>query len=100
REPFDTFPRQGRIAAVDYGTVRIGIAICDPDRILASPLTTVQRSNAVNEAKVFRHIAAEERLLAWIVGLPIHLSGSESRKSIEARAFARWLNTTTELPVR
>ncbi len=32
------FPSSGRLAAIDYGTVRIGIAVCDPDRILASPL--------------------------------------------------------------
>ena len=38
----DSFPTRGRLAAVDYGTVRIGIAVCDPDRMLASPLEVYQ----------------------------------------------------------
>lgn len=94
------FPSQGRIAAVDYGTVRIGIAVCDPDRIIASPLTIIPQSAAEQRAKVFCQLADEERINGWIVGFPIHLSGTESKKSVEARKFAKWLHETTSLPVR
>ncbi|MEZ6088859.1 MAG: Holliday junction resolvase RuvX [Pirellulaceae bacterium] len=97
----DDFPSQGRIAAVDFGTVRIGVAVCDPDRILASPLTVVQRCGNLDvEGKQFLAISKEERLLGWVVGFPIHLDGSESQKSLQVRAFAKWLRTTTNLPVR
>ncbi|QDS86192.1 MULTISPECIES: Holliday junction resolvase RuvX [Rosistilla] len=94
------FPSQGRIAAVDYGTVRIGVAVCDPDRIIASPLTVVPQGAAEQRGKAFCQLAAEERITGWIVGFPIHLSGTESKKSIEARKFAKWLQQTTDLPVR
>lgn len=99
------FPAHGRIAAVDYGTVRIGIAICDPDRILASPLevhpvTQVEAGGYEADVKYFRNLAKEERVAAWVVGLPIHCDGGESDKSVEARKFAQWLREATDLPTR
>jgi putative Holliday junction resolvase len=99
------FPQQGRIAAVDYGTVRIGIAICDPDRILASPLlvhevTQPDAGGYEMDDKFFGELVREERISAWIVGLPIHCDGGESDKSTEARKFATWLAQSTGLPTR
>lgn len=99
------FPSQGRIAAVDYGTVRIGVAICDPDRILASPLlvhnvTQPDAGGYEMDDDFFRDLVREERVAAWIVGLPIHCDGGESEKSVDARKFARWLAHTTDLPTR
>ena len=94
------FPRAGRVAAVDYGTVRIGIAICDPDRILASPLEVCPAANWEEKGDYFRTLAKEERIAAYVVGLPIHCDGGESEKSREARKFAKWLSDETDLPVR
>ncbi|TWT65003.1 Holliday junction resolvase RuvX [Allorhodopirellula solitaria] len=99
------FPAQGRIAAVDYGTVRIGIAVCDPDRILASPLevhavTQPDAGGYEADEAYFQKLAAEERITAWVVGLPIHCDGGESDKSVQARKFAAWLRQVTELPTR
>ncbi len=89
----------GRIAAIDYGTVRIGIAISDPDRVLASPYENYTRRGPVADAAYFRHLAEEERVALFVVGLPIHLHGGESQKSQEARRFATWLFEQTTVPV-
>lgn len=97
--PLD-FPRTGRLAAVDYGTARIGVAVCDPDRILASPLTVVAGQRYAHHPESFTNIAREERLVAWVVGLPIHADGNESPSSIAARKFGTWLADQTRLPVR
>lgn len=94
------FPTQGRLAAIDYGTVRIGIAICDPDRILASPHEVRDASDWQSDGPFYAELARAHRVDAWVVGLPIHADGNESDKSREARAFAHWLQTETELPVR
>ncbi len=91
------FPLRGRIAAVDYGTVRVGVAVCDPDRILASPLEVVPAAGAI---KRLRELVDQERLTGWVVGLPIHSDGNESDKSVAARAFAITLQTQTGIPVR
>lgn len=96
----DSFPTSGRLAAVDYGTVRIGIAVCDPERVLASPLEVLRPSTPETDASYFRELAKGERLSGFVVGLPIHCDGGESEKSKESRAFAKWLHNATELPVR
>jgi putative holliday junction resolvase len=98
--PGDEFPAQGRLAAIDYGTVRIGVAICDPDRILASPHAIHRRGTLQSDQAYFCRLADEERIAGFVVGLPIHCDGGESAKSLEARRFARWLAEVTERPVR
>ncbi len=89
----------GRVAGVDYGTVRIGIAISDPQRTIASPLESYTRRGAQPDAQRFRRLAAEREIGLWVVGLPVHLDGRESRKSVEARQFAAWLGRETGVPV-
>ena len=89
----------GRIAGIDYGTVRIGIAVTDPDRTIASPLETYTRRNEVLDRERFVRLAKEERLALFVVGLPVHLDGRESQKSFEARQFGEWLTAATGVPV-
>jgi putative Holliday junction resolvase len=89
----------GRLLAVDYGNVRIGLAISDPDRKIASPLTTYARRSAQSDAEFFRQLTREEQIVALVVGLPVHLSGREGQSSEQARAFGKWLNDVTALPI-
>jgi putative Holliday junction resolvase len=92
-------PSPGRIAGIDYGTVRIGIALSDPERSIASPWETYTRRTPELDAGQFQRLAAQEAVTLWVVGLPLHLDGRESRKSLEARQFGRWLQHATGLPV-
>jgi putative Holliday junction resolvase len=89
----------GRVAGIDYGTVRIGIAVSNPERTIASPLENYTRRSPDQDAERFRRLAAEERIVLFVVGLPIHLDGGESEKSFEARQFGRWLAEITGVPV-
>src|SRR5262249_23456143 len=88
-----------RLLGVDYGSVRIGLAVSDPDRKLAFPLTTYTRRNRELDARYFREVVHEEAIGEIIVGLPVHLSGREGQKAGEARAFGRWLGEVTGLPI-
>ncbi|MCA9267872.1 MAG: Holliday junction resolvase RuvX [Planctomycetales bacterium] len=92
-------PAPGRVAGVDYGTKRIGVAITDPARTFASPLAQYNRGDKTQDARYFQRLAREENVALFVVGLPIHLSGEESQKSHEARQFAAWLGETTGKPV-
>jgi len=95
------FPSRGRILAVDFGTVRIGLAICDPQWILASPLDVVSvGKDKAKQETAFRKIIDEQRVDACVVGLPIHCDGGESEKSRECRKFALWLQDISNRPVR
>ncbi len=88
-----------RIASIDYGTVRIGIATADLSVGIAGPFETYARRNDRLDAEYFRRLATEERIDRFVVGLPVHLSGGESQKSREARAFGDWLAATTGVAV-
>jgi putative Holliday junction resolvase len=84
---------------VDYGQVRVGLAVSDSERRIASPLTTYQRRDAVKDAGFFRELVVSEEIAEFVVGLPLHLDGREGQKAHEARAFGKWLAETTGLPV-
>ncbi len=92
-------PDEGRIAGIDFGTVRIGLALCDPSQRWVTPVATYQRRGEKQDAEYFAKLVREEQLVAWVVGLPVHLSGQESQKSTEVRHFAQWLQGVTRLPV-
>ena len=89
----------GRLAGIDFGTVRIGIAITDIEQRLASPLENYTRRGEAADANHFRRLADAERVDRFIVGLPVHTSGDESAKSLEARRFGEWLGRVTGKPI-
>ena len=90
----------GRVAGVDYGRRRIGIAVCDAHRILASPLCVRQTTgDRQADAAFFRALVADEGIVGFVVGLPVHADGTDSAMSIEVERFGAWLGRTTNLPV-
>ncbi len=94
-----TTPKKGRIAGIDYGTVRIGIALADLEVGIAGPYENYTRRGEARDAEYFQLLAREERLIRLVVGLPVHLDGRESQKSREAREFGAWLAKLTGLTV-
>lgn len=94
-----SLPQDGRLAGIDYGTVRVGIAITDPGQRLASPFENYTRGTLEADAVWFQRFVEEESVVGLVVGLPLHVSGDESEKSLEARQFGKWLTETTELPI-
>lgn len=88
-----------RIAGIDYGTVRIGIATADLEVGIAGPYENYNRRNEQLDAEYFLQLARQERIAKFVVGLPVHLSGNESQKSMEARKFGAWLEQLTGVPV-
>ena len=86
----------GRLLGVDYGDVRVGLAVSDPDRKIAFPLAIYTRQNRERDAAYFA-VVAEEATAGLVVGLPVHLSGVEGAKAAAARAFGAWLAETTGL---
>jgi putative holliday junction resolvase len=94
------FPTSGRIAAIDYGTARTGIAICDPDRIVVSPLIVIPTQQADGMLAALETLIAQEKIVAWVVGFPLHTRGGSNPSSVRSRNFARWLGNRTHLPVR
>jgi putative Holliday junction resolvase len=90
---------RGVLLGVDYGTVRVGLAVTDPDRIIASPLETYTRRSPELDADHYRQVASDCRAVQAVIGLPLHADGRESAKSLEARDFGAWFANVTGLPV-
>jgi putative Holliday junction resolvase len=88
-----------RIAGIDYGTVRIGIALADTEVGIAGPFENYTRRSPARDTEYFATLAREERIGRFIVGLPVHLHGGESQKSAEARKFGAWLAKVTATEV-
>ena len=92
-------PSPGRIAGIDYGTVRIGVALSDPGRTFAGPYENYNRRTPKLDDAWFLQFVQEERITRLVIGLPVHLHGGESEKSMEARKFGLRLQELTGLQV-
>lgn len=88
---------RGRRLGVDVGKVRVGVALCDPDGILATPLATVSRDMGAAADSVPADIAElgrfvrEHEVVQVVVGLPVRLNGAEGPAAIDIRAYAERL---------
>jgi putative Holliday junction resolvase len=89
----------GRLLGVDYGQVRIGLAVSDVDCKIASPLATYTRRGKKEDAAHFQKLVADQQIVEIILGLPVHLDGREGQKAAETRAFGAWLHEVTGLPI-
>ncbi|MFJ5831080.1 Holliday junction resolvase RuvX [Streptomyces sp. NPDC093089] len=81
--------RRGRRLAVDVGDARIGVASCDPDGVLATPVETVPGRDVPAAHRRLRLLVEEYEPIEVVVGLPRSLSGREGPAATKVRAFAR-----------
>lgn len=91
-------PNYGRLVGIDYGLVRIGIAITDPGQTLASPYEIYTVRDSARDGRYFLELCKQERVAGFVVGLPVNLNGSDSQISVRAEEFAKWLGDLTGLP--
>ena len=94
----------GRVLGIDIGERRIGIAISDPSRTLARPLTTVVVNGAdeavARIAAVIERLSSEEDGLATVVvGLPLRLDGSPTGATPRVLAFIEALKARTDVTI-
>ena len=90
--------QRGRRIAFDYGDVRIGVAVSDPDSILSSPLTTLKATDK-NLLKQITEILTEIDPVTIYVGRPVLLSGNDGSATGKASEFVEQLHTLTPVPV-
>jgi putative Holliday junction resolvase len=93
----------GRTLALDFGDKRIGVALSDPTGLLASPLTTITRSNLRKDLETIVGMAAKHEVESIVVGLPVSLNATIGQILINLdREHGRhpepWENTPAVLP--
>ena len=84
---------------LDLGTKTIGVACSDPDRKLATGVETIARTKFKADAERLLALSAERNAVAFVLGLPVNMNGSEGPRAQSVRAFAGNLARLTDLPI-
>jgi putative holliday junction resolvase len=91
---------RGRRLGIDVGAVRVGVAVCDPGGVLATPLVTVPRDvDGGSDLRAIAGLVAEHEAVGVVVGLPRTLAGRDGPAAEAARAFADALAGVLDVPV-
>src|SRR5436190_19872415 len=88
-----------RLLGLDAGQKSIGLAICDSNLRVASPLTTIRREKFAADAAAIGRIITERRIGGLIIGLPVGMDGREGPRSQSVRQFAQNLLGVVDLPI-
>lgn len=87
----------GRRLGIDYGQARVGLAICDNDGLVATPLTTLKNDKSL--FSYLENIIDENHVVGIFLGKPKHLSGVEGATVELVSAFAQRFSETFEIPI-
>ena len=90
----------GRVIALDLGEKRIGMAVCDPDGVLATPYSTIERSGdvALDHREVFAAVA-DLGAVRVVVGLPLSMSGERGPRAVATESDVDKLRKALPVPV-
>lgn len=88
-----------RVLGLDFGTRRVGAAVSDPRRLIATPLEVHQRTDPAQDARHYKNLVAENEVDRIVIGLPLHTRGHEGTSATLARTFGTWIGQVTGLPV-
>lgn len=92
-------PGEARLIGIDGGTKRLGLAISDVTRMIASPLGHIDRRKfSLDMVDLLAHVD-RHRVGGLVIGLPANLDGTEGPRAQATRAFARNVNGLCPLPV-
>lgn len=89
-----------RIMALDYGTVRIGIALSDLTQFIANGYENYQRTSLKNDLNHLKQIINDNKVGKIVVGLPLNMDGSESGQTLKTKEFIEVLrNEIPNIPI-
>src|SRR3954462_3326552 len=95
----ESLPPSGKLLGLDLGTKTIGVAVSDGMRYSATPLETIARTKFTKDAARLLELIVENQAVAFVIGLPLNMDGSEGPRVQSTRAFARNLSGLTTLPI-
>jgi len=81
----------GKLMALDVGLARIGVAVCDPLRLAARPLTMIERQSRRDDFAKLARLVDDEEIVAVVCGLPLSMDGTESDWTRTVRKWAKRL---------
>jgi len=93
------FGGRGALLGLDLGEKTIGVASCDAERRVATPVLTIRRTKFTAEAEELSRLATARGVVGFVLGFPRNMDGSEGVRAQSTRAFARNLSRTLAMPV-
>lgn len=87
------------VLGIDWGERRIGLAVSDPDGVIATPVGTLESRGRQQDLAAIRALVEERAVTEIVVGLPIHMNGSRGEAAAAAQEFATALATGIGVPV-
>lgn len=89
---------RGRRIAFDYGDVRTGVALCDPDGIIASPLTVLE-TRSKSFLKEIASLLEEHQPIQIFIGKPLNMSGAAGESAAKVDDFVSDIRSISSLPI-
>ena len=82
----------GRILGVDYGEIRIGLALSDKTKRIAFPFKTIKNKNIDLLLDFFRKLNFEKNIDSIVIGLPLGMNGKDTLQTKNVRIFSKSLS--------
>ena len=86
---------KGKVIALDLGEKRIGVAVCDENRILAQPLCTINRKSREKDIAAIIHIAQEQKANLIVIGFPRQADDSLGASALKVLNFSSRLKRSS-----
>lgn len=96
---FSLCPEEGKILALDLGTKRVGIAVCDETQKVVRAVKTIERKSWKKFLSQIIELIGQFDAVALVIGLPLESDGTESEMSQEARRIARNFALSLEISI-
>jgi len=88
-----------KLLSIDYGAARTGLAVCDKDEIIASPLCVIGEKNFNALIDKIAAVISENDIEGVVVGDPVNMDGTKGEKSVKCGLLARKLREKVPVPV-
>ncbi|MBP8000929.1 MAG: Holliday junction resolvase RuvX [Chloroflexi bacterium] len=92
-------PLPGPVLAIDLGEKRIGLAVSDSGRMIARSYGVIERKSRREDFARFQAIISEQKVTLVVMGLPLHLDGSDSATTTWVRDYTAALAQNISVPV-
>ena len=92
-------PAQGRLLCLDVGETTIGMALSDAGRMIASPLSTIERKKFTNDINALIVEIDKHKVCGLVIGYPVNMDGSLGPRTQSMRTFASNIAKKINLPM-
>lgn len=92
-------PKSGPLIGIDPGSKTLGIAASDGLRLIASPVTTIARTKLAKDLAALFALYDDRGAVGLVIGLPLNMDASEGPRAQSARALARNILKSRDVPI-